>query len=214
MAVRGNLKEYVYNSILEDIFSLRFKPGDILNERAMVERYACSKSPVREALLILCNENVLRSIPRYGYEVVPLTPQDIRQMMELRMVLELGFLRRGIGSITDAQIAELEEINKKCMQEDADGRTHWEFNMEFPQRLLDFWGNAYASDTLRRCLLRQKRMYAQAYWGQERTTPFSVDTRYHGKIIEALKARDLDAALEAFRLDYHDYGGPEAFTFS
>ncbi|MBR2596770.1 MAG: GntR family transcriptional regulator, partial [Solobacterium sp.] len=85
MTDNKNLKQYVYNAILEDIFELRLKPGDILNEKALVERFGCSKSPVREALLTLCNERVLRSMPRYGYEVVRLSSQDVRELMELRM---------------------------------------------------------------------------------------------------------------------------------
>lgn len=45
-----SLKDTIYNAILEDMFSLEYKPGDILNEKALVEKYECSKSPVREAL--------------------------------------------------------------------------------------------------------------------------------------------------------------------
>ena len=72
-----SLKDSIYKAIMQDILSYEYKPNDILNEKALVEKYGCSKSPVREALLELCADNVLRSIPRYGYEVIRVT-RDIR----------------------------------------------------------------------------------------------------------------------------------------
>ncbi|MBQ3273396.1 MAG: GntR family transcriptional regulator [Solobacterium sp.] len=214
MTEKRNLKQYVYNAILEDIFELRLKPGDILNEKTLVERFGCSKSPVREALLTLCNENVLRSMPRYGYEVIRLTSQDIREMMELRMTLETGFLQRYYKTITEEQIAQLEEINRKCMDDRYNAWEHWEYNMQFHQQLMDFWNNAYASGALQICLLSQKRAYVQSYWEKDKNARYSIDTRHHEAIIKALREKDLEALMEAFRKDYHDFGGPDSFTLS
>lgn len=42
-----SLKEKVRNAILEGIFSGEYQPGDILNEKSLIEKYECSKSPVR-----------------------------------------------------------------------------------------------------------------------------------------------------------------------
>ena len=70
MNTAPNLKQTVYNAIMEDIFSCTYLPGDIINEKSLIEKYECSKSPVRDALQALCAEHVLRSIPRYGYEVI------------------------------------------------------------------------------------------------------------------------------------------------
>lgn len=40
-----SLKEKVRNAILEGIFSGEYQPGDILNEKSLIEKYECSKSP-------------------------------------------------------------------------------------------------------------------------------------------------------------------------
>ena len=214
MSERISLKDYVHNAILEDILSYRLKPGEIINEKSMVERFGCSKSPVREALLTLCNENVLRSLPRYGYEVVRLTQQEIREMMEIRMVLELGFVQKYYHTITEEQIRELESINEKCMDENADAETHWKYNTQFHLKLMEYWGNEFAVDALGRCLFSQTRAYIQSYWEKERTTAYSLDTRHHAEIIAALRAKDLDGLVKAIRLDYHDFGGPDSFTMN
>ena len=45
----ASLKDAMYKAILQDILSYEYKPNDILNEKALVEKYGCSKSPVRES---------------------------------------------------------------------------------------------------------------------------------------------------------------------
>ena len=107
-----SLKETIYNAILEDIIALEYRPGEILNEKTLIEKYSCSKSPVREALLALCADNVLRNIPRYGYEVVRLTMEDIHEMIQFRYILESGILQLRISRFTPSQIERLEAIDK------------------------------------------------------------------------------------------------------
>ena len=70
---------------MEGIFSGEYKPNQILNEKELVEKYGCSKSPIRDALITLCNEGVLRNIPRYGYEVIRLTKEMVEDQGEPRI---------------------------------------------------------------------------------------------------------------------------------
>ena len=76
MNAKDSLKDIVYNAILEDILSMEYRPGQILNEKTMIEKYQYSKSPIREALQALCGDGVLRNIPRYGYEIIKLSKDD------------------------------------------------------------------------------------------------------------------------------------------
>lgn len=85
----------------------------------LIEKYNVSKSPVREALVQLCGENVLKSIPRCGYMVVKLTGGDIENILDYRMAFESGMLRQTIDSISEEQLAELEEIDNLCTGEEA-----------------------------------------------------------------------------------------------
>lgn len=56
MKSKDSLKNQIYNAILNGILSGEFKSGQILTERELVERYGCSKAPVREALITLCRD--------------------------------------------------------------------------------------------------------------------------------------------------------------
>ena len=88
----GNLKEQIYAKIFEDIIRGEYGPEDVLREKALVEKFHVSKSPVREALIELCKEGVLRSIPRYGYEVLRISDRDVEEIRGYRLILECGCL--------------------------------------------------------------------------------------------------------------------------
>ena len=53
-----------------------------------------SKSPVREALILLCEENILIAIPRLGYKVVQITPGQMAKLIEARYALEPFMLKK------------------------------------------------------------------------------------------------------------------------
>ena len=114
MKGKDSLKDAIYNAILESIISQEYRPNQVLNEKTLVEKYGCSKSPVREALVSLCNDNVLRNIPRYGYEVVRLTVEDIQEMLQFRLVLEGGLLSANCEKFGAAQLDCLEQIDQAC----------------------------------------------------------------------------------------------------
>ena len=49
---------------------------------------------MREALIELCNEGILRSIPRLGYQIIPVTQKDIANSTELRLLIEMNAFRK------------------------------------------------------------------------------------------------------------------------
>ncbi len=206
-----SLKDKVYNAILEDIISLEYQPGDILNERSLIEKYECSKSPVREALMTLCAENVLRNIPRYGYEVIRLTKEDISEMIQFRLILERGMLKMHFDRFSPAQIAELEEIDERCQRDCSDVWTHWAHNVEFHLKLVESCGSRYAKEELERCMNRLKRAYAQFYKSTSDIKLLSADTKHHAEIIAGLKNKDSELILSNLTADLNDFGGLENY---
>jgi len=209
MVVQPSLKEKIYNAILEDILSHQYEPSDILNEKSLVEKYGCSKSPVREALLALCSDNVLRSIPRYGYEIVRLTMDDVFDMLNFRLVLESGLLSEHYESFTPIQINYLESIDRNCTKAEKDVWTHWKYNMEFHVTLISFCNNAYAVEELKKCMNRLRRAYAQLYWNtlSSSTLSLAFDTRHHADILQALRDKNLEELLRHLKNDIGDFGG-------
>ena len=109
---KENLKKKVYDDIMRAIIEGEYAADEIISEGMLIEKYGVRKSPVREALVELCSENVLKSIPRCGYMVVRLTRSDIDDILSYRTAFEAGMLWQTINDISQEQLAELEEINR------------------------------------------------------------------------------------------------------
>ena len=97
---KENLKSKVYDDILRSIIKGEYAAEEIISEGMLIEKYNVSKSPVREALVQLCSENVLKNIPRCGYMVARLTRSDIDDILSYRTAFESGMLRQIIEEIS------------------------------------------------------------------------------------------------------------------
>ncbi len=205
---KENLKKKVYDNIMDSIIHGEYSADDILSESMLTEKYNVSKSPVREALVQLCSENVLKSIPRCGYMVVRITRSDIEDILSYRAAFEAGMLRQAIDGITPEQIKKLEEIDSLCTSPEAvrDFWKHWEYNRQFHLQLMSFSHNKFAYEALEQALDTLTRAYAQFYWNQWKDINFPADTRYHKDIIEAIRSRDADKAARYLMADMEDFG--------
>lgn len=197
------LKEQIYDAIFEDVVKGKYLSGDILREKDLVERYKASKSPVREALVQLCGEGILLNRPRYGYEVIRLTKNDIEQILRYRLIVEGGALQSSINSITKEQLDKLRDINKKCSSQEAKGDfwIHWKYNMEFHLQLMSCYDNEFAYNNLKKAMETLTRAYAQLYWDKWNNITSPKDTKIHGEIIKCLRKKDLDEALALLKKD-------------
>ena len=90
---RNMLSETAYDLIKNDIVTCAFDPGQFIAQAELAEKYAVGMTPVREALRRLAQEGFVRAVPRMGYIVSQITPQDIHEIFELRLVLEGASLR-------------------------------------------------------------------------------------------------------------------------
>jgi DNA-binding GntR family transcriptional regulator len=104
-----SLKARAYAAIKDAILSLRFEPGMPLVESELALQLGISKTPVRDALQELEREGFVTRILFKGTYVTDVTPTDIREIFELRAILE-GFAA-GLAApvLSDA---ELEQIDR------------------------------------------------------------------------------------------------------
>ncbi|WP_122664259.1 GntR family transcriptional regulator [Pseudomonas viridiflava] len=97
-----------YGRIRRDILSCRLMPGTKITEPDLMADYGIGKSSCRIALTRLCHENLLRSIPRKGYQVAPITLKDVEEIFVLRVQLEPMAARLAVGRVDLEQLRALE----------------------------------------------------------------------------------------------------------
>lgn len=202
---KSSLKSIVYQETLDGIIRGEYKANQIINEQELVAKFGFSKSPVREALIALCNEGVLRNIPRYGYEVIRLTSKDANEILRFRFILEGGLLKECYDRITSGDMEELYRLDNLCNASVDDMWVHWEHNINFHLKLISYSGNTYAYQQLQRSMDLLKRAYAQFYWDKWDAAYNPIDMRYHSAILSCIKKKDIDRALENLELDLKDF---------
>ena len=103
------LKDQIYENILNEIIDGNYRQNDIITERELIEKYGVSKSPIREALVELCNEKILESRPRMGYQICPISIKEISDIVELRIILETAALEKTFAHMESRQIEQLKQ---------------------------------------------------------------------------------------------------------
>ena len=201
MKTKKTLKETVVEGIYREIEEGIYKPNDIIHEGEIMEKYAMSKSPVREALIELCKDNVLKSIPRVGYQVVPVTLKEILDLLEFRIGVETGNLRRLCQRITPEQIEHLRQLD--TITKDNHERMvaiHWNRNTDFHLKLCEMGGNSYICDVIA-AALQKSCSYISQYFQTAWKKNAESNSFYHREIIEALEKRDTERAVEMLQKD-------------
>ncbi|OJU85853.1 MAG: hypothetical protein BGO11_17730 [Solirubrobacterales bacterium 70-9] len=92
----------------EAIFSGELRPGETLGEANLASQLGISRTPIREALVLLRGEGLVETPPNRPAAVRNFTAGDLREMHSLRAVLEGYAARTAAPNLTDRQIGELE----------------------------------------------------------------------------------------------------------
>jgi DNA-binding GntR family transcriptional regulator len=193
-AIRTNLKDVVADHIRNLIFSGQLRPKQKIDQDEIAEFLGVSKLPVREALILLENEALVRGVPRRGVFVAPLTADDMRDHYEIYGMVEGIATRRAAQNMSDADLTKLAEITTEMQKKDVSPQRHEELNHEF-HRAINIAGGTPKLLTVLNLL--SKMMPANFYeiadgWGE-------IAADQHRLIEAALRARDGAAAEQAMR---------------
>jgi DNA-binding GntR family transcriptional regulator len=101
------IKEMVYRRLVRAIVELELEPGQQLRERQLAEQMGVSKTPIREAIVRLEKEGLVTVAPYRGAIVRGYTHSDIREIYELRELLEGFCARRAAMQIGEADETDL-----------------------------------------------------------------------------------------------------------
>jgi len=104
----GNIQEFVYSSLRDNILSLNLPPGTAISENEVSLRYRVSRTPVREAFIALSKDALVTILPQKGSMVSRIDFARVDQEAFMRESLEMAALRAFAKNPSAADLAELE----------------------------------------------------------------------------------------------------------
>jgi DNA-binding GntR family transcriptional regulator len=109
----SSLADRAYLAIRHLIVSLRLQPGALIDERRLVESLGIGRTPVREALRRLAQEQLVEVFPRRGMFVTGVDVRDLARISEVRAALEPEAARLAAERATDKELAELAALSDR-----------------------------------------------------------------------------------------------------
>ncbi|WP_163269467.1 GntR family transcriptional regulator [Chelativorans alearense] len=175
------------------------KSGDRVNESQLAEILGISRGPIREAVHSLEQMGLLVSVTNKGMFVRALSLEEAQHLYELRSALAglAGRLIavRGTEEDISALVALVDEMDVAVSKDDAE--TYFRLNLDFHEKLIGAAGNPALQATYQRIvkqlLLMRRRGLVQAH-------NIRISNEEHRVIVNALRARNADAAETAMRV--------------
>lgn len=118
----SSLREQVEKALASRIITGQYEPGAVLTAPTLAQQFGVSATPVREALLTLQRRGFLAPIRNKGFRVTEVSLDELRQLAEVRQLLECPPMRQLAGRIRDELRAELESLAAEIVRSGAEGR--------------------------------------------------------------------------------------------
>ncbi|GAA3748763.1 GntR family transcriptional regulator [Streptomyces tremellae] len=162
---RTSASDTAYALTKDLILTGRLPGGSLISEGEIAQRAHLSRTPVREAFLRLQSEDLLELHPKRGAVVVPVTPGEAEDVLELRQALESAaaarLARRGLDPRHEACLRDLVDGQRaRAAARDVEGFA--EVDEEFHRAVVDASGNALSSRFYGTLTDRQRRMSVSA----------------------------------------------------
>jgi DNA-binding GntR family transcriptional regulator len=205
---KRSLKDKYYQIILDRIIHCTYTSNDIINIQSLVAEFEVSKTPIREALLELCDEGLLKSIPKFGYEVVSFEEDQIRQVLDFRVLLEKGAMETHWDMLTEK--SAIDKLNAKIdasddLRKDASPMERWEHTARFHLQLAACYENEYMAKELSKALRLLGIDYARSIWFSSNPIDEYYGEDCHRDIVMEIERNDKPAAIRALLKDIENY---------
>lgn len=192
-----SFKELAYNKIKEMILLQQVVYGEKIFEKDLAEKMRISRTPVREALLILEREKFVENRDRLGFVVRRPRIEEIKDYFDIRKILEAYAAPRIIANLSDKTINALKDNIRQaeeCLSV-GDIRNFILYNGDFHELLADTTRSAIYCRLISNLNDISTLLRAMSFGNQEGLQDALAG---HKKIVVALEAGDAEALKNIF----------------
>ncbi|MEZ4666272.1 MAG: GntR family transcriptional regulator [Thermomicrobiales bacterium] len=194
-----SVADSVYDQLWRRVVNREFRPGERLVEDALAQELGTSRTPVREALLRLGQTGLVQVSSRKGFSVPVITPGDVNELYDLRAAIETFAIRRATPLISEEEIATHRGLQQAALHQSqardpATAEAFFRADLALHFVLHALGGNRRSARILSEALGQLSLLSMRAAIVPERN---QLAIAEHQAILDALEARDADAAAAA-----------------
>lgn len=181
-----------YEWLREEVVQLPWDQEGYLSENELAKNSKFSRTPIREALLRLEAEGLVRRVPHRGVITPALRQENIEALMEVREVIEVWSVQKAIRTaMTTTGLWDLIEQQESTIN---DPTTFIRLDIEFHSRIVKHGNNEVFTNLYQAHRYKQLRLGIKAIGHEGRINEV---IREHSAIIEAIDSKDVSAAEES-----------------
>jgi len=191
------LRERILSTIRAAIVNGEIRPGTRIMEPELADRFGISRTPIREAIRQLESEGLISVIPRKGAIVASISPQDISNFYELKMILEGHAARLAAKNLTENDLAKMETVNRQI--EAASAKKNLSRVLDLQNEFHEIFLRACGNDKLLAIVQNLVMQFQRIRLMPAMLGRIKGSIRQHTEIIEAFRRKDAARAEELVR---------------
>ncbi|MFC4409968.1 GntR family transcriptional regulator [Chungangia koreensis] len=202
------LKEIAYEKI-KKLLIMGELEGRVISENELVDTLQMSRTPIREALQRLQNEEFLEIIPKRGVYIKEITLKEASDLMHVRVAIEVYSMERIAELLTDRHIADL-KANVELQKDAVERLDVYEFlklDLEYHESFLKIYDNHHFVRTLNNISDRLIQHGMKVF--NRETFRLKKSIQEHEEINALLVQKDFNGAVKA--LERHVLGGRDFY---
>lgn len=195
---KGSGWKSIYDTLRAEILSMTLRPGQLLDETTIAERFDMSRSPVREALIRLAGEDLVVALANRSTIVAPIEAGSFPKYVEALDIAQRVNTRLAATLRTEEDLKVITRRQKdfKAAVRTGNHLKMSEANKQFHMAIAEAGKNPYFAAFYERLLNQGQRMLHLHFEYIERTHDGYLLTDEHNLMIEAIRDRDADRADE------------------
>ena len=192
---RLDSKKRAYEHIKRLILCFKFLPGVRISDKDIAKELGFSRTPVREALQLLCAEGLVEAIQNRGFSVRLFSKSEIVNLYHLREVLENLAIEQSIPNVSEEQIHHLKALNKDVIRKQDAGLLRIIEADEELHRAIAAYSDNRILESLLRSLQGQIRIGRR--YDHLHKTNLTQTFKEHQNVIMNIEKRNIKGAQQA-----------------
>ena len=190
----------MFDALRDDILWLRIAPGSAIDEVALAERFAVSRTPVREALLMLQSEWLVQFLPSRTTIVAPLFLNNAGEYFDAHLVLARSVARAAaLSKRADREQLDALVVNFRSAIDQEDDNEALRATLALFRNLTGLTGNIFLERYFNHSLDAGIRTQILHYYPNAQRRDLNQSGKLMSALVDAVVAGDSDASDDVVR---------------